>query len=234
MRDPGRRCSTEWYRLVMGARSRRTATRWRRSSRSRASSSRARTGRRPRARPRSTSRASCAKGRPPRRCPRRRFPTAIPSICRRLLVERLGLGSTSEARRLIAQGAVKVDGEVVSELDLPRERARRSARAGRESAASCASPGLTPRADCCYHSAAARKGGVEDSPCNSTRSAFGRRRIRRRSPQHLEASGASRRLFYAPAATATVFENSAACELRRDLVAPASACSRRHYKTRHP
>jgi tyrosyl-tRNA synthetase len=39
-----------------------------------------------------------------------------------LLVEGLGLGSTSEARRLIAQGAVKVDGEVVSDVDLPRER----------------------------------------------------------------------------------------------------------------
>jgi tyrosyl-tRNA synthetase len=38
------------------------------------------------------------------------------------LVDRLGLGSTSEARRLIAQGAVKVDGEVVSDVDLPRER----------------------------------------------------------------------------------------------------------------
>src|SRR5262249_28603246 len=30
--------------------------------------------------------------------------------------------STSEARRLIAQGGVKVDGTVVSELDLPREK----------------------------------------------------------------------------------------------------------------
>jgi tyrosyl-tRNA synthetase len=39
-----------------------------------------------------------------------------------LLVEELGLGSTSEARRLIAQGAVKVDGETVAELDLPRAR----------------------------------------------------------------------------------------------------------------
>ena len=39
-----------------------------------------------------------------------------------LLVERLGLGSTSEARRLIAQGGVKVDGEVVTELDLARSR----------------------------------------------------------------------------------------------------------------
>ncbi len=38
-----------------------------------------------------------------------------------LLVEHLGIGSTSEARRLIAQGGVKVNSEVVSDLDLPRE-----------------------------------------------------------------------------------------------------------------
>ncbi len=38
-----------------------------------------------------------------------------------LLAEHLGIGSTSEARRLIGQGAVKVNGEVVSELDLPRD-----------------------------------------------------------------------------------------------------------------
>jgi tyrosyl-tRNA synthetase len=38
-----------------------------------------------------------------------------------LLVEHLGIASTSEARRLVAQGGVKVNGEVVSELDLPRE-----------------------------------------------------------------------------------------------------------------
>ena len=39
-----------------------------------------------------------------------------------LLVERFGLGSTSEARRLIAQGGVRIEGEPVEELDLPRER----------------------------------------------------------------------------------------------------------------
>jgi tyrosyl-tRNA synthetase len=39
-----------------------------------------------------------------------------------LLVERFGVGSTSEARRLIAQGGVKVDGEPVSDVDLPRTR----------------------------------------------------------------------------------------------------------------
>jgi tyrosyl-tRNA synthetase len=39
-----------------------------------------------------------------------------------LLVERFGVGSTSEARRMIAQGGVRVDGEPVEELDVPRER----------------------------------------------------------------------------------------------------------------
>jgi tyrosyl-tRNA synthetase len=39
-----------------------------------------------------------------------------------LLVERFGFGSTSEARRLIAQGAVKIDGEPVNDLDVPRRR----------------------------------------------------------------------------------------------------------------
>jgi tyrosyl-tRNA synthetase len=37
-----------------------------------------------------------------------------------LLVEHLGVGSTSEARRLIAQGGVRVDGKVIDELDVPR------------------------------------------------------------------------------------------------------------------
>ena len=36
-----------------------------------------------------------------------------------VLVEHLGVGSTSEARRLIAQGGVKVDGTVVTALDVP-------------------------------------------------------------------------------------------------------------------
>jgi tyrosyl-tRNA synthetase len=39
-----------------------------------------------------------------------------------LLVEHLGVASTSEARRLIAHGGVKVDGEAVGDLDVPRER----------------------------------------------------------------------------------------------------------------
>jgi len=43
-------------------------------------------------------------------------PVHLPAV----LADCFGL-STSEARRLIAQGGVKVDGEVVDELDLPRE-----------------------------------------------------------------------------------------------------------------
>ena len=45
-------------------------------------------------------------------------PVHLPGV----LVELLGLGSTSEARRLIAQGGVKVDGEAVTALDVPRSR----------------------------------------------------------------------------------------------------------------
>jgi len=38
-----------------------------------------------------------------------------------LLADAFGI-STSEARRLIAQGGVKFDGEAARELDVPRER----------------------------------------------------------------------------------------------------------------
>jgi tyrosyl-tRNA synthetase len=40
----------------------------------------------------------------------------------KLLVDHLGVSSTSEARRLISQGAVKIDGQIADELDVPRER----------------------------------------------------------------------------------------------------------------
>jgi tyrosyl-tRNA synthetase len=40
----------------------------------------------------------------------------------KLLVDFLGVASTSEARRLIAQGGVKIDGQVADELDVPRKR----------------------------------------------------------------------------------------------------------------
>jgi tyrosyl-tRNA synthetase len=50
------------------------------------------------------------------------LPDADPVHLPALLVEHLGVPSTSEARRLIAQGGVKLDGETVGELDLPRDR----------------------------------------------------------------------------------------------------------------
>ena len=61
-------------------------------------------------------------GRAPEDVPEEPLPEGDPLHLPALLVERLGLGSTSEARRLIEQGAVKVDGQVVSDVDLPRER----------------------------------------------------------------------------------------------------------------
>ena len=45
-------------------------------------------------------------------------PVHLPAV----LVDHMGLGSTSEARRLIAQGGVRLDGDVVTELDVSRDR----------------------------------------------------------------------------------------------------------------
>jgi len=50
------------------------------------------------------------------------LPSGDPVHLPALLVDQLGIGSTSEARRLIAQGAVKVDGEPVTDLDVARSR----------------------------------------------------------------------------------------------------------------
>jgi tyrosyl-tRNA synthetase len=53
--------------------------------------------------------------------PELRLPDGDPVHLPAVLV-RAGVASTSEARRLIAQGGVKLDGEVATELDLPRRR----------------------------------------------------------------------------------------------------------------
>jgi tyrosyl-tRNA synthetase len=57
----------------------------------------------------------------PEDIPERPLPAGDPVHLPALLAEAFGF-STSEARRLIAQGGVKVDGDAVSELDVPRER----------------------------------------------------------------------------------------------------------------
>ena len=48
------------------------------------------------------------------------LPAGDPVHLPALLVASLGVGSTSEARRLIAQGGVKLDGEPVADVDVPR------------------------------------------------------------------------------------------------------------------
>jgi tyrosyl-tRNA synthetase len=48
------------------------------------------------------------------------LPAGDPVHLPALLVEGLGVGSTSEARRLIQQGGVKVNGEPAGGVDLPR------------------------------------------------------------------------------------------------------------------
>jgi tyrosyl-tRNA synthetase len=56
----------------------------------------------------------------PDQVPEAPLPPGDPIHVPALLVEHFGLGSTSEARRLIGQGGVKVDGEALTDLDVPR------------------------------------------------------------------------------------------------------------------
>jgi tyrosyl-tRNA synthetase len=58
----------------------------------------------------------------PDEVPEELLPDGDPIHLPALLANGMGISSTSEARRLIAQGGVKIDGEVVSELDVARER----------------------------------------------------------------------------------------------------------------
>jgi len=61
------------------------------------------------------------RGEAPEEVPEHSLPAGDPVHLPALLAEAFGL-STSEARRLIGQGGVKLDGDVVSELDVSRER----------------------------------------------------------------------------------------------------------------
>jgi tyrosyl-tRNA synthetase len=58
----------------------------------------------------------------PEEVPEGPLPDGDPIHLPALLVDRLGVGSSSEARRLIEQGGVRLDGDVVKELDVPRAR----------------------------------------------------------------------------------------------------------------
>jgi tyrosyl-tRNA synthetase len=61
-------------------------------------------------------------GEAPADVPEVELPAGDPVHLPALLVEHLGVSSTSEARRLISQGAVKIDGQAASEIDVPRAR----------------------------------------------------------------------------------------------------------------
>jgi tyrosyl-tRNA synthetase len=60
------------------------------------------------------------RGEAPEDLPEASLPSSDPVHLPALLADAFGM-STSEARRLIAQGGVKLDGDAVSELDMPRE-----------------------------------------------------------------------------------------------------------------
>jgi tyrosyl-tRNA synthetase len=59
-------------------------------------------------------------GEAPEEVPEVTLPASDPVHLPALLADGIGVGSTSEARRLLAQGAVRLNGEVVTELDVPR------------------------------------------------------------------------------------------------------------------
>jgi tyrosyl-tRNA synthetase len=61
------------------------------------------------------------RGEAPEQVPEHSLPAGDPVHLPALLADAFGL-STSEARRLISQGGVKLDGDAVSELDAPRDR----------------------------------------------------------------------------------------------------------------
>jgi tyrosyl-tRNA synthetase len=63
---------------------------------------------------------------PPAEIPVGELPDGDPVHLPALLTQRFGLSSTSEARRLIDQGGVKIGGEVVRDLDVARARLERA------------------------------------------------------------------------------------------------------------
>jgi tyrosyl-tRNA synthetase len=58
------------------------------------------------------------KGEPPADVPEGQLPGGDPVHLPALLVEHFGVGSTSEARRLISQGGVKIDGRAATGIDV--------------------------------------------------------------------------------------------------------------------
>jgi tyrosyl-tRNA synthetase len=61
-------------------------------------------------------------GQAPEEVPELTLPEGDPIHLPGLLAQHLGVASTSEARRLIGQGGVRLNGEVLAEFDVPRDR----------------------------------------------------------------------------------------------------------------
>src|SRR5436190_1713849 len=62
----------------------------------------------------------------PAEVPEVQLPPGDPVHLPALLVAHFGVGSTSEARRVISQGGVRIDGEAATEIDIPRARLERA------------------------------------------------------------------------------------------------------------
>ena len=216
--DPGRGCSPEWYRLVLESRRRRAGDPMEaKLALARFIVARCARGGGGASGPRPTSRAWCARARRPRRCRRRRSRTAIPSTCRRCSSSAFGM-STSEARRLIAQGGVRVNDEVVSELDVPRAPlAGALVQAGKRRLRFALDSGLSR----CYHApAASREAAVGKSPKRPgepfERAGYEQVSESLRGLRESEA-------FLRPAPGGAVFENSTACVYVETRSAPFAA-----------
>ena len=155
----------------------------------------------------------------PEEVPEAALPDGDPIHLPALLAAAFGL-STSEARRMIGQGGVKLNGDVVTRAR-PAARGRRGrARAGGEAPVRALRTRRlldTDAAGSCYSSRAAREGGSRSALSLDTGAALERIGYDL-VPNHPWASGASRqRSFCCPTRPASIFENSTAYVKRRGL-----------------
>ena len=105
------------------------------------------------------------RGEAPEDVPEHPLPAGDPVHLPVLLADAFGL-STSEARRLISQGGVKLDGEPVSELDLPRARLEAAVASGRQEAFCSAQRSRLTRASTLLHFPGCPRGRRGKVPAN--------------------------------------------------------------------
>ena len=131
MSHPGFRCSPQWWDMLVGGGHSEAMPMDAKLELARRSPSGG-TARTPRHGARLTSHASFARRGAPEDVPEVALPDGDPIHLPALLVEQMGVSSTSEARRLIQQGGVKVNGEPAPGLDVGARGARRGAAPGRK------------------------------------------------------------------------------------------------------